>query len=177
MLLIALVPQPRDLAWIRQTHRYRVPLDHAPTTLATAKRLAFYQPSSFGDERWQVAWWAETRGLEVLTRHELLPDAPTHRRADALYAVVSLGPLQRVEPPKRAEKGRRILFVPTSWAAFEAAHCLDDLFDHAPRPIADAPLYQILQAQIEGHDTISGPTERQQLRLLESFPDSDALDW
>ena len=176
-LLIALLPTPRALALARTRGVYRVPLAHAPATLASAAGLAFYQPASFDEGRWQVAWWAKSSGLEVMTRRELLPDEPDHRRADELYVVVRLGDLQPVEPPKRSEKGRRLLFVPTTWGAFQRAATLDELFERAPRPIADAPLYQILKQQLAGHEGVSALDRSEQLRLLEPVVDYETLDW
>ncbi|HEX8683092.1 MAG TPA: hypothetical protein VF707_12310 [Ardenticatenaceae bacterium] len=177
LILIALLPTPVDL---ERGHAgvYRVPLSFAPPALAQARALAFYQPASFGEGRWQVAWWARIAAMETLPRREIVPEEPTHRRADEPYLRVSLHPLVAVEPPKRATKGRRILFVPTTWAAFQAAETLDELVARAPRPIADSPLYGMIQQQIEGKGGIPDPHSAHQKRLFE-LPDAeyDFLDW
>lgn len=176
-LLIALLPQPVDR---ERAHEgwYRVPVARAPGALYDARALAFYQPASFGEERWRVAWWAEVRGLRECPRRQLIPDEPEHHRADEPYVVVELGPLQPVEPPKRAEKGRRLLFLPTTWAAFQAAPSLDALLEPAPRPIADDLLYRLIQQQLAGSAAPLDPALEQQRRLLEAEQaEYDALDW
>lgn len=165
LLLIALLPEPQALL-LAQAGHYRLPLAHAPACLAQARALAFYQPASFGAARWQVAWWGEIQALHSALRRELLPE-PDHPRADCPYLSVELAPLVPLDPPKQASKGRRLLFVPTTWGAFQAAPTLDTLFRPAPRPIADDPLYQLIQQQVAGQSTIPDPHAPRQLRLFE----------
>ena len=177
IIFIALLPKPADLERAQEGW-YRVPVAHAPDALASARALAFYQPASFGKGRWQVAWWGEVTRVETKLRRELLPDEPNHRRAGDPYLCFHLAPLQPVEPPKRAAKGRRLLFVPTTWGAFEAAESLDELVAHPPRPIADDPLYEMIQQQIAGKSGIASPDEPHQKRLFEAeVAEYDALDW
>lgn len=147
-ILIALLPKPADLERAR-AGVYRIPLASAPPALDKASALALYQPSSFGEGRWQVQWWGPVLGTETLPRREIVPEEPTHRRANELYLRVRLGPLAPVEPPKHAEKGRRILFIPTSWGAFLAAATLDELLIPAPRPIADSPIFASIWTALE----------------------------
>ena len=147
-LLIGLIPTPADLERARQGW-YRLPEASAPAILAECRALAFYQPRTFGAERWQIASWAEIQTIERLLRRDLLPDEPHHRRADEPYLKINLGPLYSVEPPLKSQKGRRLLFAPVRWAAFENAASLDTLLEKEPRPIADSLLYQLIQQQIE----------------------------
>ncbi len=176
-LVVALLPKPEDLNRARAGW-YRVPLVHAPDSLARARGIALYQPASFGEARWQVAWWARIRAAETLRRRDLIPDEPSHRRADQWYLCLRLEPLQPVEPPKVATKGRRLLFVPTTWAAFQAAPTLDELVASAPRPVGDNPLYGLIQQQIAGQAGIPDPGAPHQRRLFEPYQaEYDELDW
>ncbi len=176
LLLIALLPKPADLARAHEGW-YRVPLAHAPPGLARAKALALYQPTSFEGARWQVSWWGALRSVETLRRRDLLPDEPAHPRAEELYACVRLEPLVAVVPPKRATKGRRLLFVPTTWGAFQAAETLDELIVR-PHPIADDPLYQLIQQQLADKQGIPDPDATFQKRLFElDAAEYDALEW
>lgn len=177
LLLIALLPNPIDL---ERAHMgwYRIPESYAPAALLKAKALAFYQPASFGTQRWQVAWWGMILELDTLLRRELLPDEPHHRRANEMYVRVRLSSLVPMKPPKRAKKGRRLLFVPTPWQIFQQAESLDDLFVPAHRPIADDPLYKIIQQQIDGKRGIPDPHTTHQKRLFDSSTfDYEILDW
>lgn len=177
LLLIALLPKPVDLDRARAGW-YRVPLRHAPPTLGQAKALAFYQPASFGDERWQVAWWGQVRARETLRRRELLPDEPDHPRADERYVRLWLAPLEPVVPPKRSVKGRRLLFLPVHWGVFQAAPTLDALVETGPRPIADDPLYALIQQQVSDKGGIPDPDAPHQRRLFELAAEAyDALEW
>ncbi|MGH2541909.1 MAG: hypothetical protein ACRDIB_03875 [Ardenticatenaceae bacterium] len=178
LLLIALLPQPVDLERAKAGW-YRVPVAHAPATLVRAKALAFYQPASFGaEQRCQVAWWGKVLSVETARRRDLIPEESDHRRAEEWYICVRLVPLIAVEPVKRAEKGRRLLFVPTSWGAFQQATTLDELVASPPHPISDDPLYGLIQQQITDQGGIPDPHMPHQRRLFElSDAEYDALDW
>lgn len=166
LIVIALLPKPSALEHA-QAGWYRIPLQRTPPYLGRVRALAFYQPASFGDARWQVRWWGRVERLETLPRRALLPAAPAHPRADALYTCVRLAPLQEREPLLRATKGRRLLFVPLRWAAFQAAATLDALFRAPTHPITDDPRYQIMQQQLADKQQLPPPDQPYQKRLLE----------
>jgi hypothetical protein len=174
LVLIALLPTPADLERA-QAGWYRLPESAAPSALWQAKALALYQPRSFGEDGLQVAWWGMITGIERTTRRMLLPDDPTHRRADEVYLRVGLSPLQRRAPPLRASKARRLLFAPVRWGLFESATTLDDLFRPAPRPIVDSLMYQLIQSQLEGMSE-NPPSDDEAQRLFEN-EEEWILDW
>lgn len=146
-VLIALLPQPSDLHLAREEGFYRVPVAHAPTALSQARALAFYQPASFGERKWRIEWWAPITIIAVATRRELLPDEPDHPRADELYYRVGLKRVEALEPPVIGQTGRRLLFMTTTWGRLRQAADLSDL--RTPRPIADDPLYRLIQSQLD----------------------------
>jgi hypothetical protein len=57
-----------------------------------------------------------------------LPAEPDHKRADEVYYRVALGPLLDKEPPVLNPGRRRFAFITTSWARFEAARTIADLY-------------------------------------------------
>ncbi len=131
-VLIALVNHPRDWELIRHEHWYRMPTRHAPRYFASAQYLAFYFARSFGESKWTIPHYATVRGHELVRRRDLLPAEPNHPRADELYYQLQLGPLQRREPPIVSKRGRRLLFLWTTWEKFARAQEINDLFHKGP---------------------------------------------
>jgi len=80
LVLVCLLPTPRDLEIARLLGWYRIPLRTAPKVIAV-DYLAFYQPSSFGEHSGQIELVAPVRGHELTTRAELLKDEVDHPRA------------------------------------------------------------------------------------------------
>jgi hypothetical protein len=80
LILVCLLPSPRDLEIARLLGWYRIPFKSAPKIVAV-DFLALYQPGRFGDEGAQIQYVAEVKGHELTTRLELLRDEPDHPRA------------------------------------------------------------------------------------------------
>jgi len=112
LILICLLPTPRDLELARLLGWYRIPFRTAPKVVAV-DYLAFYQPNSFGAQGGQIQYVAEVRGHELTTRAELLRDEPEHPRAREEYFKIQLGALEKLKAPVKAEKWRRITFFYT----------------------------------------------------------------
>ncbi len=127
LVLVALVPNPRDLEIARLLGWYRVPLRTAPKVI-NVDYLAFYQASAFGKEhRWQIETVAEVRGHELTTRAELLRDEPDHPRAREEYYKIQLGALEVLPRPILAGRWRRITFLYTTGALVSTARTVNDL--------------------------------------------------
>lgn len=126
LVLVCLLPTPRDLELARVLGWYRIPFKSAPKVIAV-DYLAFYQPGSFGEQGGQIQYIAEVRGHELTTRAELLRDEPDHPRAREEYFKIQLGPLERLKNPVRAEKWRRITFFYTTGESLLRAKTLKDL--------------------------------------------------
>ncbi len=129
LILVAILPTRRDFEIARLLGWYRIPLRTAPKVVAV-DYLAFYQPSSFGEQGGRIEWLAEVRGHELTTRRELLRDEPDHPRAQEEYYKIQLGPLQRLPHPILAEDWRRITFLYTTGEHFLRARTLNDLVVH-----------------------------------------------
>ncbi|HAX70333.1 MAG TPA: hypothetical protein DCY14_12030, partial [Anaerolineae bacterium] len=70
LILVCLLPTPRDLEIARLLGWYRIPLRTAPKVVSV-DYLAFYQPASFGDRSGADEFITPVRGHELTTRGEL----------------------------------------------------------------------------------------------------------
>jgi hypothetical protein len=126
LVLVCLLPAPRDLEIARLLGWYRIPFRTAPKVVAV-DYLAFYQPGSFGDLGGRIEYIAAVRGHELTTRLELLRDEPDHPRAGEEYFKLQLGPLERLPRPILADKWRRLTFLYTTGEYLLKAVTLNDL--------------------------------------------------
>jgi hypothetical protein len=126
LILVCLLPSPRDLEIARLLGWYRIPLRTAPKVVA-ADYLAFYQPSAFGQRGGQIEYVAEVRGHELTTRGELLKDEGNHPRAGEEYYKIQIGGLEKLKEPVVAEKWKRITFLYTTGEYLLNAKTLNDL--------------------------------------------------
>jgi hypothetical protein len=126
LILVCLLPSPRDLEIARLLGWYRIPFRTAPKVVAV-DYLAFYQPGSFGDQSNRIEWTAPVRGHELTTRAELLRDEPDHPRAREEYFKIQLGPLEKLKQPIVADKWKRLTFLYTTGEYLLKAATLNDL--------------------------------------------------
>ena len=126
LVLVALLPKPQDLEIARVLGWYRIPLYAAPR-IFILDYLAFYQPASFGDHKWQIEHYAEYVGHELVMRSELFQMEPKHPRANLEYFKMQLGPLQTLPTPIRAENWKRVTFIFTNGDRLMNAQTLSDL--------------------------------------------------
>ncbi len=126
LVLVALLPAPRDLEIARLLGWYRIPLRAAPKVISV-DYLAFYQPASFGGRGGQIEFVSQVRGHELATRAELLRDEADHPRAREEYFKVQLGPLEKLPIPIRTDKWRRLTFLYTTGEYLLNARLLTDL--------------------------------------------------
>lgn len=126
LILVCVLPTPRDLEIARLLGWYRIPLRTAPKVVAV-DALAFYQPGTFGGSGSQIDSIAPVRGHELTTRAELLREEPNHPRAREEYYKIQLGPLEKLEHPITADKWRRLTFLYTTGEYLLHAHTLNDL--------------------------------------------------
>jgi hypothetical protein len=126
LVLVCLLPTPRDLEIARLLGWYRIPLRTAPKVVAV-DYLAFYQPASFGERGGQIEYVAEVRGHELTTRGELLKDEVDHARANEEYYKIQIGGLEKLKEPIAADKWKRITFLYTTGEYLLNAKTLNDL--------------------------------------------------
>ncbi len=127
LILVGILPRPRDLEIARLLGWYRIPLRSAPKVI-NVDYLAFYQASAFGEEhRWRIETVAAVRGHELTTRGELLRDEPDHPRAREEYYKIQIGPLESLPRPIAAGRWRRVTFLYTTGALLREARTINDL--------------------------------------------------
>lgn len=126
LILVTLLPSPRDLEIARLLGWYRIPLRSAPKVVAV-DRLAFYQTASFGRRGGRIEFTAAVRGHELTTRAELLRDEAEHPRAHEEYFKIQLGALEALERPIRAGPWKRLTFLYTTGEYLLKAGTLNDL--------------------------------------------------
>jgi len=126
LVLVCLIPTPRDMEIARLLGWYRIPLRTAPKVVAV-DYLAFYQPASFGERSGQVEYIAQVRGHELTTRGELLKDEADHPRAKEEYYKIQLGGLEKVKEPIKTDKWKRFTFLYSTGEYLFNAKTLNDL--------------------------------------------------
>ena len=126
LILVCVLPGPRDLEIARLLGWYRIPFRTAPKVVAV-DALAFYQPGTFGESGGQIEFLARVRGYELTTRADLLRDEPEHPHAREEYFKIQLGPLERLAHPVVADKWRRLTFLYTTGEYLLKAQTLNDL--------------------------------------------------
>jgi very-short-patch-repair endonuclease len=130
-VLVVLMNNRRDLEIARNEHWYRIPVKSAPRAIHAA-RIAFYQTKIFKEEGWAIHYWADVRRRSVVRRVDLLPDQPLHPRAGEQYYKLELGNLNRLPTPIVSRRGRRIVFIATTWEKFRRAREINDLYHESP---------------------------------------------
>ncbi len=126
LVLVCLLPSPRDLEIARLLGWYRIPLRTAPKVVAV-DYLAFYQPSTFGGRGGQIEFIAQVRGHELTTRGELFKDEADHPRSKEEYYKIQLGGLEKLSQPIIADKWKRLTFLYTTGEYLLNAKLLNDL--------------------------------------------------
>jgi hypothetical protein len=126
LILVCLLPTPRDMEIARLLGWYRIPLKSAPKVVSV-DYLAFYQPASFGERGGQVEYIAQVRGHELTTRGELLKDESDHPRAKEEYFKIQLGELEKLKEPIHTDKWKRLTFLYSTGEYLLNAKTLNDL--------------------------------------------------
>lgn len=126
LVLVALLPTPRDLEIARLLGWYRIPLRSAPKVVAV-DYLAFYQPASFSARGGQIEFIAQVKGHELTTRGELLKDEANHPRAREEYYKIQIGALEKLREPIKTDKWKRLTFLYSTGEYLLNAKILNDL--------------------------------------------------
>ena len=126
LVLVAVIPKPKDLEIVRVLGWYRIPLKNAPKVIAV-DYLAFYQPGSFGARGGRIEYIAAVRGHELVTRAQLFKDQAAHPRAGEEYYKIQLGGLEPLPRALPMGAWRRVTFLYTTGAYLARARTVDDL--------------------------------------------------
>ncbi len=126
LILVSLLPTPRDMEIARLLGWYRIPLRTAPKVVAV-DYLAFYQPSAFAERGGQIEFVAKVNGHELTTRGELLRDEADHPRSKEEYYKIQIGGLEKLSQPISADKWKRLTFLYSTGEYLLNAKTLNDL--------------------------------------------------
>lgn len=107
-VLVGVLKNKRDLDILLTKNWYRIPVAHLPTR--RFKYLAFYQPAIFGREGKCIKYYARVLKRKIVKRVKLLPQEPTHSRAQDYYCRFTVAPIQELLQPIRNIIPRRIIF-------------------------------------------------------------------
>lgn len=127
-VLVALVNNQEDWRRVQDEHWYRLPVKRAPPNSPNFDWIAFYFSKVFKENKWAIHFYARILGHELLTRRDLIPSEPDHKRAGEWYYKLALGPLHHKLPPIVSDTWRRITFIVTTGDRFEVAQETKDLF-------------------------------------------------
>lgn len=127
LVLVAVMPKPRDMDIARLLGWYRIPLKTAPKILRP-DAVAFYQTAAFGKEhRSRIECYAAARGVELTTRAELFREETDHPRAHEEYYKIQLGPIECLDAPILADEWKRFTFFYTTGSRLLSAHTIRGL--------------------------------------------------
>ena len=126
LVLVCLLPTPRDLEIARLLGWYRIPLRSAPKVVAV-DYLAFYQSSAFAERGGKIEFVAPVHGHELTTRAELLKDEADHPRAREEYYKIQIGSLEKLKEPITADKWKRLTFLYSTGEYLLQAKLLNEL--------------------------------------------------
>jgi len=127
LVLVAVIPSPKDLEIARILGWYRIPLRMAPKLVAV-DYLLFYQTGKFATGHDSlIESYAEVKGVELTLRKDLLRSEPDHPRANEEYYKIGLGALNSLPNPIRAGKWKRITFFYTLGSLVNHAENINDL--------------------------------------------------
>jgi len=160
LILVVVMNNARDLEIARVLGWYRIPIRSAPKIISV-DYLAFYQTSSFEENKWRIEWIAPVLGHELTTRRELLREEPDHPHANQEYYKIQLGPILQLQVPILAENWKRITFFYTTGEHFQSATTITDLLLASDeRPI----IWQALRERAD-RDQIYLPAELSDMDL------------
>ncbi|HRN50287.1 MAG TPA: hypothetical protein PLC52_04230 [Anaerolineales bacterium] len=168
LILVCILPNPRDLDIARTLGWYRIPLVSGPQIIA-ADHLAFYQPASFGSRKWCIEYTAPLNGYEMVLRKDLFKDEPDHPRGMNEYFKIQIGSLYSLPRPLPAGEWKRITFFYTTGDLLLGAETIADLQVPSEQR---GELYRSIREKAvteQGYDTRTTPALPVDLDLLALF--------
>ena len=164
LVLVAIMPKPRDMDIARLLGWYRIPLKTAPKILHP-DAIAFYQTASFAkDHRSRIEAYAEVSGVELTTRAELFRDEPDHPRAHEEYFKIQLRGLEKLPHAIEADEWKRFTFFYTTGSRILSAESIRGLAMNA-RERGD--LWRVLREREETYGRTPGSADE---NLPEDLP-------
>ena len=130
-VLVGVIKRKKDLQTTLKDHWYRIPQTRMPDGLFAEYIGFFLSGKPFKELSGSIPYYAPITGLELVYRHELIPDEPEHPRANDVYYRIALGDIQDKRPPIMNTSKQVITFVFTTWDRFIQAKTINDLYSEA----------------------------------------------
>lgn len=143
-MLLAVFKYKYSLTILQEEGWYHIPVDHAPKSWPP-KWMCFYQGKAFEKEAYRVEYYGELESYETVPYRELFPNRIESEKSNWLYYRVRLKELKQLPQTIPSFRPRRLSFVPTTWAKFESAEQINDLFD-------EGPLEDLMWKELKGLD-------------------------
>lgn len=129
--LIAILKEKSDLAILQDQGWYRIPVISAPKRWPPLW-IAFYQQKIFGDNAYCIRYFGQVKDITRARRREIFPNELPSQKSNKEYYLLHLAKLEERAVPIPSYRPRRLVFIPTTWAKFERAEQINDLFDDSP---------------------------------------------
>jgi hypothetical protein len=126
-VLVGVINRKRDLATAQAEGWYRIPQRRMPRGV-NVEYIGFFLSGAFKEKNGGIHYYAETKGLELAYRKELLPKEADHPRANDVYYKLQIGDLIDKQPPVLNPTRRPITFIYTTWDRFVSAEQISDLY-------------------------------------------------
>jgi very-short-patch-repair endonuclease len=150
--LIVLLKDRKDFGIAQKEFWYRIPTSsRLPKNLFNAKYIAFYFPKIFDQWKYSIRFFAEISNIEIVQRKELFPNELHNSKSEKEYYKISFGKIQELIYPIISQRGRMLLFIPTTFQKLVEAKELNDVFN-------DSPLENKLWSKLKSENL---PAERQ----------------
>jgi len=126
---------------------YRIPTDsRTPANLREneVEYISFYFPKKFGDDKYSIRFYAQIIDIQKVYRKSLFPNESTNSKSDKTYYKISFLPLIALAKPIISNRGRMLLFIPTTLEKLINADELNDIFNDSP---LEEKLWQKLKSE------------------------------
>lgn len=130
-VLVGVLKRKKDLTTLQTSRWYRIPQSQFPRGIYTEYLAFFLSGKPFGEQSGGIHYYARVSGIELLYRRDLLPEEPTHPRANDAYYKISLVEIVPKAPPVLNPTRRPITFINTTWDRFVQAQTIADLYSQA----------------------------------------------
>ncbi|MGO9482576.1 MAG: endonuclease domain-containing protein [Candidatus Kryptoniota bacterium] len=133
-VLVSILNKEDDLEILKRDLWYRIPVSSAKKWLSKhwpPVWIAFYQTSVFGKEKYSIRYYGKVKEIKKAHRYELFPNEERNAKTNRLYHKIILYSLEELRRPIRSNRGRRLIFIPTTLAKFRKATEINDLFNES----------------------------------------------
>ncbi len=131
-MIVCWLKYKRDLAILLNEGWYRIPVTTELSELYKVTYLSFYQPTVFGNLKFQTQYYGKVSNITVVKRKKLFPFEKPNFKSNLDYYKIELSDLDKLKDPIISKRNRKVIFVDTTIEKFLTAKELNDLFHGSP---------------------------------------------